>query len=87
MKDNKVIDITPLLNKKLQQEPHVKEAGSKNFNGGLYLKFSQDSATFTVYFENDRGENMDITPLMMEEVVYRMFEVIQALQEEFQLDL
>jgi len=80
MKDQKVIYITPLLRKEF------KGTSPQNFRGSLYLKFSQDSATFTVHVENAKGD-VALTSTVMEEVIYRMFEVIEALQEEFQIDL
>lgn len=86
MQDEKVIDITHLLKQKLQDHNHVKDV-EEYFEGGLFLKFEKTSATFTMYFENSKGEVLDISPAMVEEVIYRMFEVIEVLQKEFQLDL
>tara|TARA_B100000900_G_C20493698_1_gene680683 strand:- start:595 stop:849 length:255 start_codon:yes stop_codon:yes gene_type:complete len=84
MSDCKVIDITPFVKKRKQkEEPPEKE----DFKAVMLIDFDKTSCGFQLLFENDKDETLPLDKQKVLETVYRLFEIVQVLSEEFELDI
>lgn len=72
-----VIDITSLM----------KNPKDKEVFGVLLIEFNKTSCTFQVVFEDKEKEVLELDREKVVEAIHRMFQVIQVLSEEFNIDI
>lgn len=84
MSDCKVIDITPFVKK----NPSPKEEPPKeDFQATMLIDFDKTSCGFQLLFEDKDKEPVPLDNEKVRETIYRLFEIIQVLSEEFDLDI
>jgi len=86
MKDGKEIDITDLL-KKRDEKKYKKKEEPEDFTGVLLVEFDKHSCSFKLLFENKDNESLDLDEKKVLHTIYRLFEIVEVLAEEFHIDL
>lgn len=84
MSDSKIIDITPFIKK---HNPNKTVPEKENFKAVLLVEFDKSSCSFQLLFEDGTSKTLPLDKTKVTETIYRLFEVIQVLAEEFDLDI